>query len=1068
MRIKVLLLSLLLVVIGQLTALAQNVVGGVVSDENGDPIIGAQVKVKGSKIGTATDIDGKFTLPSVKSGETLEINYLGMKSVSAKAFGNMKVTLVSEDRQLDEVIVVAYGEQKKSSFTGSAGVVGNEQISKRQVNNVVDALNGQVAGVQMINTSGDPNSTPTIRIRGISSINAGKDPLIVVDGSPYYGSWNDINPADVASITVLKDAASNALYGARGANGVIMITTKRPQQGKTIVTLDAKWGSNSRASQFYETINDPGQYYEAHYAALKNYNLYTLGKSAYEAHVAANNAIGKSQSDGGVGYICYAVPNGQYLIGDNGKLNPNATLGNRIYYNGQVYTIYPDDWRDAAYRTTLRQEYNANVSGGNEASQFYASLGYLNNPGIAYGSDYERYTARLKADYKANEWLKVGGNVNFAHSVSNYATEVDDSGNNSTTNTFYTVNSIAPIYPLYLRDGEGNIMTDDLGKIYDYGDGSNAGLERPFMSQTNELRDDQLQTKQQIANTFGLHGFAEITPKFIDGLKLTLNGSVNDYEYRYTETYQPFYGWGTTTYPEGDVSKSHYRYYTVNFQQLLNYAKSFGKHNMTLLLGHENYKQTYEYVYAERTGMNSYFDNQELSGAITINGASSSQTNYNTEGYFFRGMYDYDGKYFGQVSYRRDASSRFHPDHRWGNFYSFGGAWILTKESWMENTQGWLDMLKIKASFGQQGNDNIGNYRYMDLYNIDNADGQLALTFYSKGNKNITWETNTNVNVGAEFELLKSRIRGSVEYFYRRTTDMLSWISVPMSKGYSGYYDNVGNMVNKGVEFDFTFEPVRTKDLTWSISVNGTHYVNEITSLVADNKNDILDGHAGYTSGRFFYGEGLPIYTYRLKKYAGVNESGQGTWYVTNADGTLGTTTTWSDATYYACGDPTPDLYGGFGSNLSFKGIDFSFNFTYSIGGKSIDYGYQSLMTPPTSSLTGNAMHKDVLKSWTETNTETNIPRYEYNDSYLGATSDRWLTNSSYLSLQNISLGYTLPKTLTSKWGFSKIRVYGSADNVYLWTKRKGFDPRTSFSGTPSNEGYSFVRSISGGITLQF
>ena len=1048
MRMKVLFASLLLAASGQVLAQSSGQVGGQVFDENGDPVVGAQIMVKGSKTGTVTDIDGKFSLPSVKQGEAIVISYLGMDSQTVKAAPGMKVNMHSQDRELDEVIVVAYGEQKKSSFTGSAGVVDADKIAVRQVTNVVDALNGQVAGVQMINTSGDPSSTPIIRVRGISSINAGQDPLIVVDGAPYYGSWSDINPADVASVTVLKDAASNALYGARGANGVIMITTKNPQVSKTVITVDAKWGSN------YKSL----------------YNYYTNGKgmSAYAAHVAANNAIGGSSEKGGLGYICYNVPEGQYLIGDNGKLNPNATLGNKISYNGKDYTISPDDWLKAAYRNTLRQEYNMNVNGGNDCSQFYASLGYLDNPGIAYGSQFKRYTARLKATYKANEWLKVGGNVNYAHTVTDYATEVDSNGNNSSTNTFYMVNTIAPIYPLYLRDGNGNIMTDDNGKIYDYGNGMNAGLNRPVLSQLNLLKDDQLQASHSVGNTFGINGFAEITPTFVKGLKITLNGTVDDYEYRYQSTQQPYYGFGATTYPNGEVTVGHYRYYTVNFQQLVNYARSFGLHNMTLLLGHENYKQTYEYVYGGRSNMFSFKGNHELAGAITNEPTYSNQTNYNTEGFFFRGMYDYDGKYFGQVSYRRDGSSRFSPAHRWGDFYSFGGAWILTKEDWMAGTKSWLDMLKVKISFGQQGNDAIGNNRYLDTYGIGSMNGDMALTFASKGNDKITWETNTNINAGLEFELFKGRLTGDVEYFYRKTTDMLCFISVPMSMGYAGYYSNVGNMVNRGVELNLAGDVIRTKDFAWNINLNATHYTNEITKLFEENKNEMLSGYAGYHNGSYYYGEGLPIYTWRLKKYAGVNEKGESTWYVENEDGSLGKSAKWSEGSYFACGDPTPDLYGGFGTSLSFKGIDVGVNFTYSIGGKSYDSGYQSLMSVPYDSWTGFNFHKDMLDAWSPSNRESNIPRLQYNDTDASSSSDRFLINGSYLNLQSINIGYTLPKSLTRRLGLTKVRVYGAADNVYLWSKRKGFDPRTSFTGSPSNEQYAFVRTISGGITLQF
>lgn len=457
-----------------------------------------------------------------------------------------------------------------------------------------------------------------------------------------------------------------------------------------------------------------------------------------------------------------------------------------------------------------------------------------------------------------------------------------------------------------------------------------------------------------------------------------------------------------------------------------------------------------------------------MAGAITNEPTSSNQTNYNTEGFFFRGMYDYDGKYFGQVSYRRDGSSRFSPAHRWGDFYSFGGAWILTKEDWMAGTKSWLDMLKVKFSFGQQGNDAIGNNRYLDTYGIGSMNGDMALTFASKGNDKITWETNTNINAGLEFELFKGRLTGDVEYFYRKTTDMLCFISVPMSMGYAGYYSNVGNMVNRGVELNLAGDVIRTKDFAWNINLNATHYTNEITKLYEENKNEMLSGYAGYHNGSYYYGEGLPIYTWRLKKYAGVNEKGESTWYVENEDGSLGKSAKWSEGSYFACGDPTPDFYGGFGTSLSFKGIDVGVNFTYSIGGKSYDSGYQSLMSVPYDSWTGFNFHKDMLDAWSPSNRESNIPRLQYNDTDASSSSDRFLINASYLNLQSINIGYTLPKSLTRRLGLTKVRVYGAADNVYLWSKRKGFDPRTSFTGSPSNEQYAFVRTISGGITLQF
>ncbi len=1057
-------LVLALAFAAHMTAQTTGTVGGKVVDENGEPVIGAQIQVKGSKSGTVTDVDGNFTLPTAKRGDIIVINFLGMGTQTLKAAPNMKISLQPENFKLDEVIVVAFGEQKKSSFTGSAGVVNADNISLRPVNNVAEALSGQVAGVQMYKSSGDPSATPTFLIRGISSINASVTPLIVVDGAPFAGSWNDINPNDVASITVLKDAASNALYGARGANGVIMVTTKNPQKGKTVVTLDAKWGWTSRASQEYDMITDPGQYYEMQYAAVYRNNI-ASGMTPYAAHVSANSSIlGSDASSGGLGYNCFSVPDGQYLIGDNGKLNPNATLGNVVEYNGKKYTILPDDWLDEAMRSTLRQEYNFNVNGGNDAAQVYASLGYLKEPGIAYGAEMERYTARMKTTLKANDWLKIGGNVNYAH------TESDAAGSNSGYNVFYAASRVAPIYPLYIRDGEGNIMTDANGKMYDYGNGTNAGLTRQSVQkEINSLQEDLLQTRNTVANSFSLTGFADITPTFVKGLKVTLNGTVSDYEYRYTSTYQPFYGWSAAAYPEGYVGKYHYRSYAYNLQQLVNYTRSFGNHNMTLLLGHENNQSTTEDVSAARTGMYSYFQNQELSGAIKDDSGTSSQSKYNTEGYFFRGMYDYDGKYYGQMSYRRDASSRFHPDNRWGNFYSFGGAWIVTKESWMEKSSQWLDMLKLKFSLGQQGNDGIGDNRYMNLYEIRNSNGETAITISTKGNPDITWETNTNVNVGAEFALFGNRLTGSIEYFYRKTTDMLSYVYFPKSYGYDGRYENVGDMVNKGVEISLGYDLVRNKNLTWNVNLNATHYRNEIVKLNPENKNAVLDGHPGYTSAYNFYGEGLPIYSWRMPKYAGVAEDGQSMWYRTDADGNLTTTKTYSQATYYCCGDPTPDLYGGFGTTLNWNGFDMAVSFSYSVGGKVIDYGYQNLMACPSGSGgVGYNFHKDLLNAWSEENATSNIPRLQFGDSYANSMSDRFLADGSWLNLQNISLGYTLPSKLTNQWGLGKVRVYATADNVWLWTKRQGLDPRTSSTGEPGTENYSFTRTISGGITLQF
>ena len=838
---------------------------------------------------------------------------------------NMTVRLKTNAELLDEVMVVAYGTAKKSAFTGSAGVVGSEDIEKIQSSNVVNALNGKVSGVQLNNSSGQPGATmPTIRIRGISSINAGNDPLIILDGVPYDGDLNNISSQDIESMTVLKDAASSALYGARGANGVIIITTKKGTAGKAKITVDAKWGSNSRALPNYEYVNSPAKYYEMWYSALKNYFVNAQGYSDMQAHNMANQHLTTNDAYG-LGYNVYSVPEGQYMIGTNGKLNPNATLGNVVNYNGQDYMLLPDDWTDAAYKTGLRQEYSLTATAGTDKSSFFASFNYLSNEGISPNSDYERIAGRLKADYQLTDWLKIGANMGYTHFDSNSLGE--DGSSNSSENVF-ALTMMAPIYPLYLRDGQGNI-----------------------------------------------------------------NLSAN-------------------------------------------------KNNM--------------------------FDptNMELDGAI-VNGSSGSYTtDYNTEGYFGRLQYDFAEKYFGSVSYRRDASSRFHPDNRWGNFWSAGAAWIISKEAFFDVE--WIDLLKIKASYGSQGNDRIGDYHYVNTFSIVNSNGNPAAVPNVMGNKDITWETNANFNAGVEFELLGTRLNGSVDFFTRKTSDMLFTFTLPPSYGYTYYYANIGDMRNLGVELELNGTVIKHRDLEWNINLNLTHYKNKVTYLADEHKTTTVDGVEGYENGNMFIGEGIPLYTYELVQYAGVNENGESLFYVDgtdeNGNPTRTTTTNPNNATKHLCGTALPDVYGGFGTELTWKGLDFSANFSYQLGGQVYDSDYASSM----SANKGHALHVDLLNAWSTENPTSNIPRLQYNDSYTNASSDRWLTSASYLCLQNITLGYTLPARWCRALGMEKLRIYATADNVWLWSKRQGLDPRQSISGSVTSAYYAPMRTISGGITLTF
>ena len=1070
--------------IGMATAQTATITGKVYSEADGEPVFGASVFVVGTSVGAGTDMDGNFTIENVPAtATTLRVSYVGMTTQEVKILRDkpMKVVLVEDGLALDEVMVVAYGTAKKSAFTGSAAVVKSEEIGKIQTSNAANALTGKMAGVQLTNASGQPGATtPTIRVRGISSINAGNAPLVILDGAPYDGDLNNINTQDIESMTVLKDAASNALYGARGANGVIMITTKKGQSGSARVTFDAKWGSNQRATQDYNYIKSPAQYYETYYGALNSYLVNEKGYSPAQAHAEANELMVGSSSYG-LGLNVYTLPEGQYLIGTDGKLNPNATLGRKLTYKGQDYWMQPDDYMGEAYDNSFRQEYNLNVTAGNDKSSFYASLNYLDNEGITANSDYERLAARLKADYKVKNWLKVGANMAYTHFESNSLGE--DGASNSSGNIFAYATQVAPIYPLYIRDGKGNIILDDNGfKRYDYGDGKNAGFERPFLSGGNPYSSNQLDVNNAEGNAFNANGFGEVT--FLKNFKFLWTSGVNIDETRSTGTTNPYYGSYASS--NGMVDKYHTRTMSWNHQQLLTWEQSFSNHNFNVMAGHEYYRNKYFYLYA---GKSNQFDptNTELAGAITDKSGNSYITDYNTEGYFGRFMYDYDGRYHVSGSYRRDASSRFHPDNRWGDFWSASAAWVLSKERWF--TASWVNLLKVKASYGEQGNDQIGNYRYTSVYDIVNAGGRPAAVPSTLGNKNITWETQGNFNAGVDFELFRGRLGGTVEYFKRKTSDMLFSFPLPPSYGYTSYYANVGDMANTGVEVELRATPVKAKNFEWNINLNLTSYKNEITYLPEERKTYEIDGKEGWTSGSYFYGEGCSLYTFHMKQFAGVEEgTGKSMWWkntladrvdaegnkVLDENGNVikdivgrETTTSYSDASYYLCGTALPDVYGGFGTSLTWGGFDFSIDFSYQIGGQVYDGDYASLMASPTSTSRGSNFHADILKSWTSEN-NSSIPRMQFDDTYSASTSDRFLTDASYLSLNNINLGYTLPKLATKKIGVERLRFYVAADNIWVWSKRQGLDPRQSISGSSTGSYYAPIRTISGGVTLTF
>jgi len=1062
-RKLMLLLACLFVGIGLVTAQTQKVTGVVISEEDGQPVVGASVLVKGTTLGTITDVDGNFNLSNVpSSAKTLQISYIGMQTQEVAIKPKLKIVLKSDTEVLDEVIVTAYGTSTKGTFTGSASVMKADKIEKRQVSNVSNALAGAVAGVQILSDNGQPGESAKVRIRGVGSINAGMEPLYVVDGVPYDGELSSINSADIETMTVLKDAASTALYGARGANGIIMITTKKGTSGKARINFDAKWGVNSRAIKTYDVMTSPKNYIETAYQSIYNSQI-SLGYSPEDANIRANKIL-PSGASGGLGYQVYTTAPGELLVGSNGKLNPNATLG---YSDGQYYYT-PDNWADETFQNNLRQEYNLSAAGGSDKGTYYFAFGYLDDQGVISGSGFKRLNGRFKGDYKLYSWLKIGANVSYVNTESRYPGDQDANATASSGNAFYIANNMAPIYPLYVRGADKQIMLNNGRKVYDYGDGQSTNFSRSFMSIANPSGDLIYNKREYLSDVINANWFAEITP--ITGLTISARYGLNIDNTRQNEMGNAYMGqsasYGGTAYQAAIRTYGFDQQYVANYQFALKDV-----HHFDVTAGYDGY--SYEYTLLEGSGQNLYNPESFYLGNVidkfTIGGKKDL---YSTKGFFGRVNYSYNDTYFGNVSYRRDASSRFAPENRWGNFWSASVAWMLTRESFMEDIT-WVNMLKLKASFGQQGNDDIlypgvllekNYYPWLDQYKMTGANGTFADgTLLYKGNPDITWETSTSYNIGADFGLFNNKLNGSIEYFGRKSKDMLYNRPTAGSLGYTAVPMNVGSMTNSGVEFDLNYQIMANKKFNWSVNLNATFVKNKINKLHPDLNGKLIDSDR-------IYEEGESMYRMYLVDYAGVDEkTGEALYWAKDDNGNAIKTPEYSTAENYkvATDDMMPTVYGGLGTTFEAYGFDASIQLSYQLGGKIYDTGYRRLMHGGASSSAGWNWHKDIYNAWTPENPTSNIPRLNANDKYTNSASTRWLTSSDYLSINNITVGYTLPQQLVKKVMLDKVRVYFTADNVALISARKGLDPRQSYISATTAL-YTPIRTISGGISLTF
>ena len=967
-----------------------------------------------------------------------------MKTVEIGIAPKLEVYLKTDSETLDEVMVVAYGSAKKSSFTGSASNIDNKKLELRPITNVTKGLEGQSTGVLTTSGSGQPGSSASIVIRGYGSINASSDPLYVVDGVPFDGSLSSINPADIESMTILKDASAGALYGARGANGVVMITTKSGKEGKANITWRSTVGWSSRALDEYDMV-DGKDYVQLTYEAIRNSYIFGNGYAWGDAEAQARKDL--SGNLGGELYNPFKNYTWDTIIDPaTGQVRADAQAA------------WNEKWMDALQRdNALRHEHQLSISGGTDKTKYMFSLGYLNEDGILVTTGFQRYNARANVSSNINHWFKANANLSLSNSVQNFS----DYSGSSTSNVWYSAQFVSPLFPVYIKDMSGNDVLDEFGnRQLDYGEQGRPGSYNDY-NPLGGLLDDIADVKNDVASarTGMTFGSDEESMGIFQGLKLSLNFGT-DYRSQLQKSYMNMYH-GNQANAGGLLMKYNTRMQSFTFNQLLTWNRSFGLHNFDLLAGHEYYDYKYEYLSAGKTNLVDGI--LELRPGTTLYDADSYTNKYRIESWLGRFNYNFDEKYYLSASLRTDGSSRFHKDARWGTFWSVGANWRISKEAFMEDIE-WIDNLSFKASYGEQGNDNLGTfYAWQSLYSLSYANSnQIGAFVSSLENKNISWEKNGNLNIGLEGSLFDNRLKFNVEYYNKKTTDMLLNYPMALSTGFSGYDANVGDMRNSGVEFEIKGTPVRFDDFEWNVSFMGSTTKNEVLKLTATSPEII--------SGVRIIKEGMPINTFYMAKSAGVDPTtGAQLYWVYDKDenGNPGEPyisddySKASNSKYYM-GDRIPDLYGSIGTDLSWKGLTLSVLTTYSLGGKIYDSLYAASMN---NMYFNNNFNSHALRRWQKPGDITDVPRIEVGGSY--ATTDRFLVDASYFAIKNITLGYTLPKSWMKAAKLGNVRVFASADNIALFTHLKGMDPQYSFSGS-TDYSYSPNKTYSLGIEVNF
>ncbi|PCH76600.1 MAG: SusC/RagA family TonB-linked outer membrane protein [Flavobacteriaceae bacterium] len=1065
-------LTLLLALIVQFTFAQERQISGTVSDESG-PLPGVSVVIKGTGTGVETDFDGLYEIIA-KQGDVLVFNYVGMET-RTKTVGtsNQLNVVLKGSNLLDEIVIIGYGTSTKQSFTGSAKVVKAEVLELKSVSNISQALAGEVAGVNVINNSGQPGSSATIRIRGFGSINGNRDPLYVVDGVPFSGSISSINPADIASTTVLKDATATAIYGSRGANGVILIQTKTGKNGEAVTVVDVKTGYNFSYLPRYNTISNPNTFIETAWESVRNTAAWNNPNMSLADQILEANATLFSKQGISPDYNFYNVTDIANLIDPlTGKIRKGVT---RRYS--------PENWSDYGFQTSKRTEVNLKMSGGSPKTKYFASFGHLNDEGYVINSNYKRLSTRLNVTHKPKDYITANANIGYAYSETTNNGQSEDSGS-----VFWFIDNIPAIYPLFERDANGAMIPDSKygGNVYDYGEKG-----RGFGALTNSISDAHHDDKGNNRHEF--NGNFSLNFELAENLFFENKYGVQYYTRTYNSIKNPFYGGGKAS--QGSIYQKKSNALTQNFLNLLRYSVNFNNHNLEFLVAHESNQWQYNTSDASKEKVVNLVHGLDQLDNYVMTSSPSSGYRIETaiESYFGQVNYNLNQKYYITASVRRDGSSRFTED-KWGTFGSLGVSWLLNKENFMDDVA-FVDFLKVKTSYGLIGDQaGVDYYSGQNYYSINNLNDQISLGVVPIKNPALTWETSKIFQVGIESTLFDNVLDVSFDYYIKNTEDQIFDRRMGPSIGDALITGNDGSLRNSGFEFDISARLIKKKNFSLNFGINGEMLKNELTNMPIDpatGKQKVLD-----IGGIYGRAAGHSIYDMYMREWAGVDvANGDPLWNVyyhdandngvrddeegiktltnykqKNPDDKISkeTTNIYADATQKFIGKSAiPVVRGAFRLNGKFHAFDFSTQFAYSLGGYAYDGAYAGLLD--NGKIGENNWHKDIKNSWKKPGDITNVPLLLNNENVkANSTSTRFITSSDYLALNNLKLGYTLNKSFVQRAGISNVNIWIAGDNLFLLSARDGFNPATSETGATSTYRYSPLTTVTLGLRVKF